>query len=997
MQHTASEHATKQFYAWETKGRGFQVAPTPVDLEANFVPFFSHHPPDMYVDDGIRHTVLSAIADFFTRKEPEPVPVASTELPYVPYNAPQALCFIRFGFPREYKISGSDMEQVLLLLSYCTKNVSFEIIATEDQVRFQLACAKEEAGYVIHTFASLFPALSITDDPTDAIACDEYAIIGIQDYGLQQEFMRPCTMHRDTHEPFTILLPVLEYLRTGELVVLQVLFCGVVNTWQESMLNAVTDNHGGPFFYDAPEMLPATKEKIAAPLFAATIRVLVQAPEEPRVHALITQMAHAIGVISRSPVNSLTPLPSYAYTFEQRYTDVVFRESHRLGMLLNSKELLTFVHCPSAHFSAIKLHRGTKTTKAVSPAAVGSSVVLGTNTHRGQTISVRMREEDRFKHTHIIGSTGTGKSTLLLRMILQDIASGKGIAVFDPHGDLIEQALLHMPAHRAKDCIVIDPAQSEYPIGLNLLHSHDQEEQDILAADMVSVFRRLSTSWGDQMNSVLHNALLAFFYNTRTGTLLNLRRFLIEKHFRESWFATITDPSIRYYWTHEYPLLKTSSVGPILTRLDTFLRPRQVRLMVAQEKMLAMKTVVEKQQILLVKLSKGLIGADNSYLLGSLLIAKLHQVILGQQGKAMQERIPYFLYVDEFQNFVTPSMAEILSGVRKYKLGLILAHQDIGQLQRSDSELLNAVLSNCYTRICFRLGDSDAKKLQEGFASFSSADFQNLDIGEALVRIGKPEHDFNLATDPMLPQEPNEAMILQILRYSERHGTPREDVEAYIAHALGHTEHIEKTSSPKAESMPSDSTFEVPTHPTNMPDAVEHQALIEDKAAKHERSQHRYYQTFIKKMAESYGYRAKVEHALSKSSGKVDIHLEKEDRTIAVEICMTTPASWELHNIEKCIQEGYTEILSFSRDTKAALQLRQRMQSSLSPEHWDKVSFLDPESLLGYFIEPATQPTVTVMKGYRIRVEHAATSEEHAVTKTSVIKILQKAQRKKKT
>src|SRR5262249_47618816 len=194
----------------------------------------------------------------------------------------------------------------------------------------------------------------------------------------------------------------------------------------------------------------------------------------------------------------------------------------------------------------------------------------------------------------------------------------------------------------------------------------------------VSAFRRFSTSWGDQMTSVLANAVLAFLESDQGGNLADLRRFLIERDFRKSFLETVRDPEVLYYWQKEFPLISQKPQGPLLNRLNTFLRPKLIRYMVAQkENKLDFRTIMDEGKIFLAKLAQGAIGVENAYLLGTLIVSKLNQLVLSRQEQKESERRNFYLYVDEFQNFITPSMASILSGARKYHLGLILAHQDL--------------------------------------------------------------------------------------------------------------------------------------------------------------------------------------------------------------------------------------------------------------------------------------------------------------------------------
>lgn len=319
---------------------------------------------------------------------------------------------------------------------------------------------------------------------------------------------------------------------------------------------------------------------------------------------------------------------------------------------------------------------------------------------------------------------------------MQDIAAGNGFAVLDPHGDLIDDILARMPKERVGDVIVFDPADEAYPVGFNILSAHSELERTLLASDLVAVFKRLSTSFGDQMVAVPGNAILAFLESTEGGTLLDLRRFLIDKSFRAHFLETVQDEQVVSYWQEEFTLLKGLPRAPVLTRLNIFLRSKLIRHMVAQkEDRLDMRAIMDGKRILLAKLSQGEIGAEISHLLGSLIVAKIAQAAMSRQDEAAKNRVPFFLYIDEFHHFITPSLAAILSGARKYGLGLTLAHQEMRQLKSRSEEVASAGLGNAHTRVVFRVGDQDAKTLADGFSFFEAKDLQNLGIGEAIARI----------------------------------------------------------------------------------------------------------------------------------------------------------------------------------------------------------------------------------------------------------------------
>jgi hypothetical protein len=749
-------------------------------------------------------------------------------------------------------------------------------------------------------------------------------------------------------------------------------------------------------------MLPFAKQKISAPLYAVVIRVIGTADEEDIAFGITRSIGDALVHCSRSPGNCLIPLHNEDYDEYQHIEDVLERQTHRLGMLLNSKELAGFVHFPSASIISRKLERDTKKTKAAPECAIGHPLILGINEHQGKQVQVSLSASQRLRHTHLIGATGTGKSTLLLSMIVQDIEHGNGCAVLDPHGDLIEKILAYIPDHRKHDVLIIDPADAEHPVGFNILSAHSEIEKDILASDLVAAFRRHSTSWGDQMNSVFANAISAFLESSKGGTLADLRRFLVEKSFRDAHLKTVSDPSIVYYWQKEYPMLRTNSIGSILTRLDSFLRPKLIRNMVAQRKSIDFDRLMNERKIILVKLSQGLIGAENSYLLGTFITSKIHQAALARQATTEESRNDFFLYADEFQHFISPSMSHILSGARKYHLGLILAHQSMSQIQ--DSELASSIIANAGTRICFRLGETDAKKLEDGFSLFDAKDLQNLSVGEAIMRIDTPAQDFNLTTSPPGPPIQPGALKEYILALSRQtYGTPREEVEATLLESMQlpiADEQPLKKEVPKR--IPEEKErAPVPQPQREVPKPIDVTEVYNpvETARKKEQQQHRYLQTFIKRGAEDRGYKATIEELTPDGKGKVDVGLLRNERRIACEISVTTSDTWEVHNVEKCLAAGYDTVIVCSTDRKNLEKIQKLTREKLDSALHEKVLTLQPEEVLLYLNEQLAKEAGSEqrVKGYRVSVEYKAVPPEAARQKREhIIKTITDAIRKSK-
>lgn len=1008
---TSAEFYTLQFYTWEYRGRGWLLCEQPVHLEPPFIPFFRHGFAQAQIDDGKRPTMLSKFFDSF--KEPKmPVMIEQNALnydsiaPFI-YDAEECLQAIRVTFPKERRITPEKMKALLIMLSYTTSHVSFEIIGTGTEIIVQFVCEEHYAPTIETYLYAYFPHCTIfhAEAFLNDIIRDDLSV-AVVDFGLQQECVRPIyTAKSYGLDPLIGIIAVLERITAHEQAGIQLLFQPAVNKWSEGIVRSVSMYDGTSFFRDAPEAPQLAKEKVQSPLYGVTIRTFAQSTELPDSFRLLESISFALMNGAKGSANELTPLSTPKYTVEKRIDDILMRTSHRLGMLLNVDELTTLLHFPSESIVSKKLFATTRKTKEVPGIAKGKQFILGENTYANIQTKVTFGVEDRLKHTHIIGATGTGKSTLIANLILQDIKEGNGVVLFDPHGDLVDDIIARIPEERINDVVLVDPSDIEFPVGLNILQAHSDIEKEVLSSDLVAAFRKYATSWGDQMNAVFGNAILALLESTKGGSLNDLRRFLIEKEFRNSFLKTVTDPSVIYYWQKEYPLLKSNSIGPILTRLDTFLRPKSIRNMVVQKTGLDFETLFTENKIVLLKLSQGLIGMENSFLLGSLLLSKIHQAIFRRQQQAI--RTPIFIYLDEFQNFITPSIKEMLSGIRKYSVGLILSHQDLQQLQREDGELLNAVLGNVNTRVAFRVGEPDARKLQDGFSGFDYTDLQNLGRGEAIMRIEQPQYDCSLDTIVLdtvssAQKEFNKEQVRTNTR--KQHAKTKEEVEKELFESFDLAEYTkEKQPTPPRQETP---TAEAPT---KQPPVVQTPKepilpiapLPKETVAPETKdiSTHRYLQTLIKKMAEARGYTATLEKQLPYGSGNVDVLLTKENKTIAVEICITTDAEWEAHNIEKCIRAGYDTIVSLTTDLKQQEKIKRKCTGHIPdlPNH--DVHFFTPDGLFAYLDQQQIEqvPKETIMKGYRVNVTYDAISPEEMDRKrASVTKVVMDSLRKRK-
>ncbi|MDR3414380.1 MAG: type IV secretion system DNA-binding domain-containing protein [Formivibrio sp.] len=828
-------------------------------------------------------------------------------------------------------------------------------------------------------------------------------------------------------------------LQPGELGLFQVLWQPVRERWAESILESVTGQDGKPFFVNAPELTGAAENKAARPLFAAVVRIMVCAGDFDRILQLASDLAGSLRVFSNPDANALIPLQNEDYPFEEHIEDVLRRQTRRTGMLLSIDELTGFVHIPSSAVRSPAFLRQTSKTKAA-PGVVrlNSGLLLGENEHAGQTVEVRLSPEQRVHHCHVIGASGTGKSTLLFNLIRQDIENGEGVAVLDPHGDLIDRILGIIPQKRIDDVILVNPVDDSHAIGFNILSAHSGLEKNLLASDLVAMFQRLSTTWGDQMNSILQNAILAFLESDRGGTIADLLRFLTNESYQNEFLTTVKDSRVVDYWQDTFPGLGgKKSIGSILTRLDTFLAQKPIRYMVSQPKnRLDFAHIMDNSKILLARLPEGLLGRENSHLLGTLLVSKFQQITMSRQAQMVAARRDFWIYIDEFANFITPTMAEILSGARKYRIGLTLAHHELHQLQRIP-EVASAVLTHPYTRIFFRVGDDDAKKLGESLSSFEAKDLRNLEIGQAICRVERSDFDFNLSVPlPVLPDaDAMEARRQEVITSSRKnYGTERADVEAMLAksRAKPTADEPPPTSGPKRAVEPKQPVAPAPSYTpppapviaeppptvvkTPQPDlpppladilkaapspiAVTHTQPREPRPGRGG-PEHQAIQKRIKEEAEKLGFRSTIEKPVLEGQASIDVWLERNGLIIACEVSFTNTEDNESGKIIRCLKGGIPKFAMICTDEKKLRKIETAVFRSVEVEMASRVEYFQPDPFIEYLksqpVEPAKK-SEKIRRGYKVKHSQSSvsTEEQKAKEDAAIRAIAESMQTKKK-
>lgn len=481
--------------------------------------------------------------------------------------------------------------------------------------------------------------------------------------------------------------------------------------------------------------------------------------------------------------------------------DFIYRNfAERQKIILNAEELASIFHFPTPFLETPNI-RWLLAKKLPPPTNLPpEGILLGENIYRGVKTNVHLLTDDRRRHAYIIGMTGTGKSVLLANLAIQDISNGKGVCVIDPHGSLVENILANVPKERIDEVIYFNPADLERPIGLNMLEAKAIEQQDFAIQEMIAIFYKLVTDpamIGPMFEHNMRNAMLTLMADkVYPGTIVEIPRIFTDKDFQKYKLGKVTDPIVRSFWEQE--MAKTSDfhksemLGYLISKVGRFIENSMMRNIIGQPKSgFDFREVMDQGRILLVNLNKGKVGEINSSLLGLIIVAKLQMAALSRTDLPEEKRKDFYLYIDEFQNFITDSITTILSEARKYKLNLTLAHQYIGQLTEGagvegksyGEKIKDAVLGNVGTIISFRIGVEDSEIIAKQMTpTVNEYDLINIDKFNAYVRLlvdNHPTRAFNIHTfPPILGEKEIAENIKEFCRW--KYGNDRRKIETEI-------------------------------------------------------------------------------------------------------------------------------------------------------------------------------------------------------------------------
>lgn len=536
-------------------------------------------------------------------------------------------------------------------------------------------------------------------------------------------------------------------------------------------------------------------EKAARPLMAVNLRILVSADSEEKSDRILKEIESAFLQFAEPQANAFKfqklrgrDLDNLFYNFSFRLFD------ERESVYLNTAELATIFHFPKG-ISSVSQLKYVKAKDAPPPLNLSRhGILIGKNIYRGDESMIYMSEDDRRRHFYLIGQTGTGKSVLLKNMIVQDIENGKGVCYIDPHGSDLEDILSRIPENRIDDLIYFDPANMERVMGLNMLEYDPEhpEQKTFIANEVYGIFRKIwkdvPEAFGPMFEQYYRNAVLLTMDDTESGnTLMDAARVMSNKQFRDLKLSRCRNPVVKLFWKDVAEKAGGESalqniVPYITSKFDVFLSDEIMRPIIAQEKSaFNFRKIMDERKILLINLSKGRLGDINSNLIGLIVVGKLLMAALSRVNAAEDQRGDFYLYIDEFQNVTTDSIATILSEARKYRLNLTIAHQFIGQLEEF---IKKSIFGNVGSMCAFRVGAEDAEFLSKQFEQvFSAGDLLNIDNYRAYLKLlveGQVARPFNIATLPFEKGNVTrgmEAAKLSLIRYGVNRAVVEEEIK----------------------------------------------------------------------------------------------------------------------------------------------------------------------------------------------------------------------------
>lgn len=594
-------------------------------------------------------------------------------------------------------------------------------------------------------------------------------------------------------------------------ILLRVLFAPFWLLWllfkvlEHLLLSSPSDKRlpGDPY---EQELGKTIKAKLDQHLYEVSMRVLVISSDGNNAHNRINAIKSSFTTFTapNQAIDSRRKLPftSIDKRLERFRRRELLRHVASQQTILSSSELSDLYHFPNTDLTKTEGLVKSRSRELAAPLSIKRSdakldVIVGANAFGGEVQEIGMTLEQRQKHTYIIGKTGTGKTTLLKSSIYQDMLNGKGLAVLDPHGDMFRELLSIVPENRRKDVVVFDPSDRDFPVGLNILdpgidfESEDDKHEWITSA-VLSIFKKLSdeAQWGPRMEHILRNTTLTAL-QTPKPSLYTLQRLLTDKKYQKEVAKTLKDPVLKQFWDKEFKMMgsmqMSAATAPLTHRLGHFITSKMSRHILLQEKStVRIADIMNESKILLVNLSKGDIGEDQSEFFGTILTALIWMAAYQRTKIPEKKRKDFFVYVDEFQNFATPQFGAITSEGRKFHVSLIVSHQNIAQME--DKDLVKVIAGNAATIICLKANPEDeAFILPYMKPEVEKGDIVNLAPYHFYMKVATEtsEEAFSGQTVPLDIEESEKVQETVVANSRKKFATPKATVEQHLNMLFG--------------------------------------------------------------------------------------------------------------------------------------------------------------------------------------------------------------------
>jgi hypothetical protein len=736
------------------------------------------------------------------------------------------------------------------------EHISFEIVSRLNSIQFYIWTPKHLKDFVESQVYAQYPTVQIKEDPEDYshLPVNGRTIYGTE-LGLTKDMVLPIkTFASFEVDPLAGITGVLAKMeQAGEECWIQILARPIGDSWQDQGKAYVDRIKGGakrdwgsriadnllqvPIYIlsnfvlalfappasadkkDAGKVevstaqqtvIKAVEEKITKLGYQVKIRIAYLGPDEASAKQRLQAIVGGFKQFNTTNLNGFTNTKMYdSHEFLEDYQARLFFDQ---GYILNIEEIASLYHLPHKSVETPNMVWTTaKTSEPPSSIPIEGGTtpdeisLFGLSNFRGRHLKFGIKRKDRGRHMYIVGQTGAGKSFLLQLLTLSDIYHDQGFAVVDPHGDFATDIMKYIPQHRLKDVVYMNPADREFPLAFNPMEVTDPAMKDHISSELVGVLKRMFESWGPRLEYILRYTILALL-DYPGATMLDITRMLNEKDFRKKVVREIADPVVKSFWITEFASwndkFASEAVAPVLNKVGAFVANPLVRNIVGQKKSaFNIRQIMDEGKILLVNLSRGQVGEDNAAILGALMVTKIQLAAMSRADMPLEQRRPFYLYVDEFQNFATDSFAVILSEARKYGLNLTVANQYIAQMPEV---VRDAVFGNVGTMVSFRIGPGDAtilgKYFEPVFEAIDLTKLHNQNIFISMIINGEKALPFS-ATTLRMP-DPEYDLTPQIIQFTrERYASSRELVDADIRTrtAGGDDEAVKTPGSPAAE------------------------------------------------------------------------------------------------------------------------------------------------------------------------------------------------------